>query len=886
MFWSWLAEAFALLPGCNDGLFKKLWLWKRLKFNNQGVDGIDEHSARLVCATLSRRDRLFLLLPDFQPRRPALLFATALIRYWYDSQYPQPSCDSDLNNHRVLYFGSTVGIREQLQQVTVEELNLAEVFRQQQIGRKEQQVGQRTSTRFRPANKEYLNSTLPEVLTIYAPVDPLAVIELYLPQWIAVDCGDAENLSWLRPLLQASVQQNIPVIAWGQNPLSECVADFSEQGQVFIWPIQASLNQPSDNQLLENLPSASQTGRTIDNQLVCHIPNSTQLLKSVLQTNLTTRIQPLVVKGIAVDTLESSFREANRLLVRSTQYSAGRLAKDTLRIHWQYLRSLESLSIPLDFYEAEVSHFWGMKSFQQLSNECEHFRNACCQNYPNLAADIEQLSVLLEVTLKQIKTNGSPLWRALCNLSIQEPPAGEARLITFTSRTRKQLFLLALLARYNLTQEDLREIRTWVFSLDELCQLVRQDNISQDIEEIANLLTVDKTLRWHPLVVGLPSPLLTPKLLPILLQESTDFLLYRHQSSALARQADKWTQRLSSNLNAIAAVLISLSGCPAPQELPCVPSRLDLAELSGLDAGSGTKTTYLGVKPLWQPEDPVSEVARLLQSDQEVVEDELTAADQFQEADETAIGEGQESWCESAVEVDFDQGWHACFAPNDIINVIVTGASGQQTDKRYVRSLKPGDRVLAIPGQRRQNLYDLIRSRIHGHPAIELHLALIRRWQQDFVAAYQRWRQYGVRNLEELIRQMQKRGSTLTSPLTLRQWLWGNILCPDDAEDLLRLAEVLDMDFVRSYYRRIYQAAKRLRGLHRGLSRRLNKWLEQQATGLTNSRSDNDLIDAELGINFSDFRSSLLILRVRVVQNTTGLFLLSSLGRFERDISR
>jgi len=777
----------------------------------------------------------------------------------------------------VLYFGDSVGIRTQLQQVTVGEigLNLADVFRQQHIGRQ-------TRSRKSQAKTECLNSTLPEVLTIYAPVDPLAVIEQYKPQWIAVDCGDAENLSWLRPLLQGSAQQNIPVIAWGQNPLSDCVADFSEQGKVFIWPIQASSNQPNGRQLPENLPSASQTGSTIGSPLVCHIPNRSRILESVLQTDVTTRIQPLVLEGTAVDTLESCFREANFLLARSTQRYSGRLARDTLRLHWKYLRSLESLSIPFDFHEAEVSHFWGIKSFGQLSNECEHFRNACYQNYPNLVADIERVSALLEVALEQIKTSGSPLWHALYNLSIEALPPGEARLITFTSRARKQLFLLALLARYNRTEEDLRAVRTWVFSLDELCQLVRQDKISQEIDETPNLLTVDKTLRWHPLVVGLPSPLLTPKLLPILLQETSDFLLYRNHCSALARQADKWAQRLGSDISGVAAVLSSLSGLPAPQELPHIPSRLDLGELSGLDAGSGTKTRYVGVKPLWQPEDPVSEVARLLQSDEEL-EDELATADQFQEGAETAIVAERESWCESAVEVHFDQGWHACFALDETINVIVTGERGQQTDKRYVRSLKSGDRVVAIPGQRRQSLYHLIISRIHGHPAIELHLALIRRWQEDFVAAYQQRRQHSVRNLEELLIQMQERGSTLTSSFTLRQWLWGNTLCPDDPEDLLRLAEVLDMGFVRSYYRRIYQAAKRLRGLHRGLSRRLNSWLEQQATGSA-SRSDEDLIDPELGLTFSDFRSSLLILRVTTVQPVTGLFLRSSLGRFERDI--
>jgi hypothetical protein len=856
MFGSWVADAFASLPGCKDDIFRKFWDGKRLlKFNDRVLDAIDKYSARLVCAILSRRERLFLVLPDLQPHRPALLFATALIRYCRDSRL-QILDKNTPKTMRVLYFGTTVGIREQLGQVAVGDRgkNLADLFQQQHTGK-------RSAPRKVQQNvRKYRKYNLPEVVTIYSPIDPVAVIEQYQPQWIAIDCGDEANLSWLLPLLQDAVHRNIPVIAWGQNPLSECVAQFSKYGQVWPWPSPLSSSIPSLSKLRQNP-------------------------QSILQPSINTTLQPLVLEGTAIDTLESSFRDANRQLARSAQLSRGRLAADTLKLHYKYLRSLESLSVPFDFYEAEATRYWGMKSFGQLGNECDHFRDACYHNYPDIACALEEVSARLEATVEKIKTSGSPLWSALCHLSIEEPPTGEARLITFISRARKELFLLALLARYNRTEEDLRHLRTWVFSLDELRQLMRPHNLCQGVDESFSPLTADKTLRWHPLLVGLPSPLVTPKLLPILLQKTASVLIYPHQSSALANNAQKWAKSLHPDFCRVTEVLSSLSGLPRPQELPLTPSRLEIADLIGIDAGSGTTTKYPGVKPLWQPEDPVSEVARLLQSDQELAEAEPPIAGQSRAGAATATGEGQESCCERAIEVNFEQGWHACFAPDDTLNVIVTGSTGQQTDERYVRSLRPGDRVVAIPGQRRQSLYDLIVSRVHGHPAIELHLALIRRWQQDFVAAYQRWRHYGVRNLDDLLGQMQQRGSTLTSTFTLRQWLWGNTLCPDDTEDLRRLAEVLDMGFVRAYYKKIAKAARRLRGLHRGLSRRLNSWLEQQVTGAV-GRSDEDLIDPELGLTFSHFRTSLLILRVTAVRPVTGLFLRSSLGRFERDIQQ
>jgi len=859
MIWTWLEEVFAGLPGCDDEIFKGLWLKKRLRFGDQAPDHVDEYSARLVCAAVRRYTRLFIVLPDSNASRPSLLFTTALIRSWYDSLVQQKSDEDGFHRGKILYFGSQIGVRGQLSQVRVEgkdwDLNLSEVFQQQDVGKKQQKVGKSKKAKKKVSESQPI--TLPEVITVYSPVDPIAAIEQHIPEWIAIDCSDAENLRWLKPLLKYSLEKQIPILAWGQNPLSECVGEFAECGQVFRWSSQPTL------------------GNALLSQPKCK-------LQSYLYPSSTTQIQPVVLEGASADKLAPSLHEANRLLASAFEVASGHFARDTIRVHWKYLRALESLSVPFEFYEAEAPNFWGLKSLKQLSDECEHFREACNQSIGNLAARLDQVHACLEFVTEHIRNSGSPLWQVLCELLVEKPPAGEARLIIFTSRARKQLFLLALLARCNRTQEDLHSVRTWVLSLDEFQKLRGQHEASLDVEDPLNFLTIDKTLCWHPIFVGLPSPLLTPKLLPVLIQDNVDFLLYGHQTSALARQVAQWEKRLSPNISDIAAILSQLSELEVLQEIVSMPPRLILTELSSLDAGNMAKPRSIGIKPLWQPNDPVSEVARLLESDQALLEDELGAESQFQEDSETSIASEQESWCESAIEVHFEYGWHVCFAPDDRINVIVAGEKGQQVDKRYIRALKPNDRVIAIPDQRRQSLYDLVLSRVHRHPTIELHLALIRRWQEDLELAYRRWRLHGVRNLDELLWQMQCRGSKLTHPMTLRGWLSGNILCPEDPDDLRRLAEILEMGFVQSHYQRIYQAAKRLRGLHRVLARRLNGWLEEQASGTVKAQ-DNDVLDAELGITFGDFRNSLLILRVQDIQPIMGLFLRSSLGRFERN---
>jgi hypothetical protein len=98
----------------------------------------------------------------------------------------------------------------------------------------------------------------------------------------------------------------------------------------------------------------------------------------------------------------------------------------------------------------------------------------------------------------------------------------------------------------------------------------------------------------------------------------------------------------------------------------------------------------------------------------------------------------------------------------------------------------------------------------------------------------------------------------------------------------LRLGSVLQVPFVVSNYKRIHAAAKRLGGFHRALSRRLNSWLRSQALS-GESSADSDIIDADLGITFDDFRSSLMLLRVTDKRPVSGPVFKSRLGRLERN---
>jgi hypothetical protein len=130
---------------------------------------------------------------------------------------------------------------------------------------------------------------------------------------------------------------------------------------------------------------------------------------------------------------------------------------------------------------------------------------------------------------------------------------------------------------------------------------------------------------------------------------------------------------------------------------------------------------------------------------------------------------------------------------------------------------------------------------------------------------------------------MKARGSTISDPQPLRNWLRSETLRPQDAEDLRRLADIFDLDFVREHYVRIHRAGTRLAGLHISLSHRLNKWLNHEGLEMaTNASSQDDVIDEELGLTFQDFRDSLVILQVKAIRREKGLYDRNLIGRLER----
>jgi len=811
----WLNEAVASIPVRSEAAFNQLWDEGRLKYINgsKGGDLIDHTNALLAISTLERGLRLLIVFPDSSPQRAPLLFASALITEWWDRK------SHSLPPGRVMYFGTTVGVREHLSHTRVGTLALDSVFPQLK-------PSSRVGTHLRKGRM--YPSDLPRVVCAYSPADPIALIEDYHPAWIAIDCGDESHIRWLPELLSHARDCRIPVIAWSHNPLSEAVRDFEllSEGQVIRWPF--------------NLTNAGQS------------------------------VVPIFVES-SDGHFERCLQEAYRSLARAmAERGVGRLSSDAIRVTWSLQRSLEQLSVPLDLYEAEADHHWGVQRIAKLLAGAQRFIEALPSAHSQLFGHLSNALSIHEKVIQALRDSDPPLWAALRQLCVEEVPGDRERLIVFPSRAKEQMFALAILSRFNISEDDLKEIGISFTSLTELqgkYPVLEPDSPSMAIAHPTQ--NVQPTHARPPLLTFLPSVSLSTRMLPLLSIGGFDALIYSFQVSSLVKRIQEWNLALSVSPASAEKVVRARSGKMPPSGTPSWDPIVALGEGRVFSVATGKTTTARATTPLLPTLDETSEISWLMDEDQE---SDRNDAGTLQVQEEVV-------WTQEALDITLSGGWHGLFASDYTLNVVKQGPDGEHVEEEYVRSLRIGDHILYIHGQKRQSLYELVISRVHNHPAIEIHLALIEKWQQELVQAFSARRALGW-TVEDVLTRIQEQNSSVTSSQTIRLWLTGRVLGPEDPKDLVRLAESMDMPFVKQYHTRINKAAQRIRGLHRGLSTRLNRWLKERTSGVIDTAFE--VFDEELGLSFQDFRDSLAILKIEGITKVSGPFLCRSLGTLER----
>jgi len=828
-------SAFDALPVGPDSILQRVITEGRLRYSGEGEtpDLVDEFSARLICSAVGSGsdEAILIVFPDESERRTPLLFAMTLI---VDGL---AQIDARAVRGRILYLSNHAGIRTQLSSVRLGSVRLDGVF-SQEYGRGR---GDELKT------LAWLGGVhLPSVLCICAPADPVTLLRQHRPKWVAVDCGESHEIAWLPAMLAEARLLGIPVVGWTARPFSGTVSQWlAAGGGVLRWPRQK---------------------RGARKRIVALEQLSTDALEA--------EVIPRVLMGEQVLEVSRGFAAATEALLMARKFQVGRLATDALMVGWKYLRAMESVPVPLEVYERDASSYWGLRRLSDLRDTFSRFVEAVQPVSRDLFRTLQSAADAFSRVHQRLLAD-SPLWFGLANLCVDSGP----RQIVFASKSRRQMFSFSLLARFNISEDDLRELGVTLLYIADAAE----DDIGEGYRSAPQPTAIS-----FPLLVGMPSRFAEKHLDGLFEPGHLEVILWPHQELMLDHRVRHLSAQLNFKSQKLRRFLPTLegSGEPDPEGTCGERAALRIARARHTMAGAlGEELRQkASAEKLWNRPD-TSEIVESLfgpvlpSEDEEDYRpasflDDATAVDQVH-------GTSESVWVQEGLELSLEGGYRVLFPTDEAVNVILRVAGGAELEQRYVRSLRKGDEILFIQGQRRQNLYELLVSRVHRDPSIGQYLALVRRWQDDFASAFAEAESLGRASVESLLQEIQAKGSRLTSPLTIRAWSRRLVLAPNDPEDLRRIGEALSLGFVRTYYKQIDSAGKRLKGLHINLSVRLNRWLSSSSVGTVAVSSADEVIDAELGLTVEDFRHSLLRTRILEVTQRRGPFYRPHLGRLE-----
>jgi hypothetical protein len=817
-FLSWILTA--ARGGSPSRLLTTLLSDARLELGDPGhtrcADEIDEILGRLAALAKGKRTPVIVVLPDSEPTRAAAMLGTLLLDFWWDRHQAGASAGQP-----VLYFGNDIGIREDLGAVTVRDLGaqLSETLPQAHLARRSGSAlgGRRIARRL----------GLPSLLTVYAPADPEDLVRRYSPPFVVADLGITTDVPWLERLVAETRSRGIPTIMWATNP----------------WPVGRQLG--GTDPVVISLPRLGRGGPAGAPKFA------------------TTAVQPVVLGDDNSRAIGRALRAAAVALARSSTPRAANGARDSsgvtgdaVALHWRMLRSIELMPCPVNFHEALANSYWGLTPMSELAAACVRFRDAAQASDPTATAALTEAAAEMDEALVLL-ASGNPMWDALAQLAVDSDSAGLD--VVFGTRARRNLFLDAMLSIYSITVEDLRSVGVEALSLAEIQAMPPSDWIASPRQTVC---------------VGTFAGSQDRYLESLMAREGVRVLIYEHELSRLEAGIRRWASARSFDAAALGR-LVPLGG-PSPPRVPLRATLSDPVVLQGTAAAGDREAA----KVAWREVDAEDELARFLEIADVAQKLDVPEDDPWVGADEGGRSEGEGVILDTALRVVFDEGWFAMYAPDDQLMFLRGLGKRVHTESRPAAELYPGCEILAIHGQRRQSLYGVLVERLHRNPVIALQLALIREWHHELATKYRVWSDATGRSVDDLVGELQARGSRITSALAVRFWIAGQTLAPLDPADIRRVAEVLSMEFTLRRHREIAAAAARLRGLHRGISNRITNWLEREAGSV--ARLEESPIDPALGVEFSDFANTLVRLKVQSVERSNGPFLRSRLGFLER----
>jgi hypothetical protein len=213
-----------------------------------------------------------------------------------------------------------------------------------------------------------------------------------------------------------------------------------------------------------------------------------------------------------------------------------------------------------------------------------------------------------------------------------------------------------------------------------------------------------------------------------------------------------------------------------------------------------------------------------------------------------------------AVRVVFDDGrWTLMDAAGTVTRLRPGSAQAEQACP--VSSLKTGDMVMLFDGDSRKTLLSKVIEVAVEVPALAVAATWVAYWRRALTDAYVRFGSYRA-----FTDALHEQGCTVQDQ-TVRLWVIGVTIGPDDDEDVRRVGLVTDDPVLRDSHHEVCRAIRSLRGAHVRLGHRLSAMAAQvRSTAMASNVDEDEVVDERSGLTVADFRESVEVLTVRTIE--------------------
>ncbi|WP_144241113.1 hypothetical protein [Fimbriimonas ginsengisoli] len=537
-------------------------------------------------------------------------------------------------------------------------------------------------------------------------------------------------------------------------------------------------------------------------------------LRSLIAQQGTTSLNSLIVPTLS-NSAEAMMRDATIDLVRARVELNGALAQEAASLLARFVRAMSRLSIPVAEFDDLSSTHWGVASLTALSDEVENY----FKYWTDSPLPLTRAREAAQEAFRLLRRDGPALGKALTNHILE---GREPRQVLFPSRSQAALFRKHFASEYGLQQGA----PLLPLSPDELGTL-----------EIEGQL----------LVVGLPYPDFFFKAPQVLLTDRIEVLHHEFEVKladwVFNTSVEMCAPSTEENVHAVAQLLGKTEPIIGPQS----QSRI-------------VRTPATFVTPQGTKESQAMQLNLPSQIDawaSLLSQEELDA-----EGMESEPLERGGTWTSAAVEIRFsDRTW--VFLDECGPVQVVTSSRMEQ---RPARDLVAGDQIMLINGQKRQDQFSMLLTRLHAVSGVSVYVDLVNRWRSEIGELYHRhWVAQGL-GTNELLCKLRSLGTSVTTADTVRNWIRG-WHTPQDRQDIWRVAVALEMPFTTQHHRAIAKAATEIANVHRQVSRQINLWLEWRLSDPLRARSAmNAEILPDLGISLADFYDAVVILDIEEIQ--------------------